>query len=312
MIGGNQFGCLVDESDSEDEVLSSRRVLEENMLDDSMVMIRNNPPATVQATCRMLRKIVRNIVKDPVNEQFLRLSTGNKKIKESILDVNGGSEFLDALGFRAQDGGTVLVLREDPLAISYASDCLQSLTNEPHIVSESSLKAFQAAQQLARNERRQRTSLRQINLANQAWQDFAVTECKHQPSQAKRANFGAHGIVLIPKANQGMRRGAWDRAEDKLGNWMLLGGEANGWEPEEPPKAHIWGEMQLPSAVTTGRRFEIISYDEEGNRMTNLPINMAPYRIGYKHTFLGGSRLADGSHDPTGKFHLDPPQAHLQ
>lgn len=53
----------------------------------------------------IVRKLLSNIVKEPENVKFRKIRMGNLKIKEAIVDVVGGVELLEFLGFELQEEG---------------------------------------------------------------------------------------------------------------------------------------------------------------------------------------------------------------
>jgi len=55
-----------------------------------------------------LRKLFSNVAKEPGESKFRQVRRENKAIKEKILDVPGGEDFMKALGF--QENGGVLEL----------------------------------------------------------------------------------------------------------------------------------------------------------------------------------------------------------
>ena len=47
----------------------------------------------------MLFRVLKNIYQNPENEKYAKLRMNNAKIKSAIVDVGGGLEFLQAVGF---------------------------------------------------------------------------------------------------------------------------------------------------------------------------------------------------------------------
>ncbi|EPS64610.1 hypothetical protein M569_10169, partial [Genlisea aurea] len=90
------------------------------------------------ASLEVMIKLVRNILKDPSNPKFRKVRTGNIKIKEAIIDVAGGVEFLEFIGFKVkeEDAEMWLVMEEEPTekVLSSVTDAVSLL--ESHKVEE--------------------------------------------------------------------------------------------------------------------------------------------------------------------------------
>ncbi|PKA61443.1 hypothetical protein AXF42_Ash014360 [Apostasia shenzhenica] len=60
-------------------------------------------------------KLLRNVAREPGNEKFRRIRMGNPKIKEAIVDVRGGLELLESVGFKiVEEDGESLATMEEP------------------------------------------------------------------------------------------------------------------------------------------------------------------------------------------------------
>lgn len=55
-------------------------------------LLRSDPRA--EAAVDVLAKLLRNILANPTDPKYRKLRLNNKKIKEAIVDVSGGVEFL--------------------------------------------------------------------------------------------------------------------------------------------------------------------------------------------------------------------------
>ncbi|KAF6150856.1 hypothetical protein GIB67_020939 [Kingdonia uniflora] len=70
-----------------------------------------------ERSVEVVLKLLRNIVKEPENVKFRRIRICNPKIRETIVEVVGGVELLERVGFRLQeeDGDEMWLVMEVPL-----------------------------------------------------------------------------------------------------------------------------------------------------------------------------------------------------
>ena len=94
------------------------------------LVVKENPPAVARETLRVLKKVVDN-AKQP-DEKFRRLPGNNKNVREKVLDVVGGSEFLDAVGFvrEPETGDWVMRVMPEPDFLDSASALLASAAED--------------------------------------------------------------------------------------------------------------------------------------------------------------------------------------
>nr|CAB3457015.1 unnamed protein product [Digitaria exilis] len=60
------------------------------------------PPA---AAVEVLKRLLGNLLREPGSDKFRRVRLGNPRIKEAVVDREGGVELLEAVGFRVGDEG---------------------------------------------------------------------------------------------------------------------------------------------------------------------------------------------------------------
>lgn len=76
------------------------------------VYLSNKPP---ESAVEILIKLLRNIVREPDNAKFRRVRMGNPKIKEAVVDVAGGIELLEFVGFMLrEESGEMWAVMEVP------------------------------------------------------------------------------------------------------------------------------------------------------------------------------------------------------
>jgi UBX domain-containing protein 6 len=57
-------------------------------------MHAGNPPVQAAQSCEVLGRVLRNILAEPAEAKFRRLRLANKRICETVVDVEGGIDVL--------------------------------------------------------------------------------------------------------------------------------------------------------------------------------------------------------------------------
>lgn len=83
--------------------------MEKEKVDAAFTLLGENDWDTQEKVYSILLKVVGNLAQNPQEQKFRSLKTTNKAIKEKILDVPGGKDFLLAVGF--EEEGENLTMR---------------------------------------------------------------------------------------------------------------------------------------------------------------------------------------------------------
>ena len=87
----------------------------------------------VLACLATIRKLLSNVVSQPLESKFRKIKLGNKAVKEKILSVEGGVEVLVAAGFELcsdTEEGDIMVhaeTAENQVKVTYVNRRLQEL-----------------------------------------------------------------------------------------------------------------------------------------------------------------------------------------
>lgn len=84
-------------------VVSENSVEDQSELEACVGAYVSGKPA--EGSVSVVLKLLKNIVKEPENVKFRKIRMGNPKIKEAMVDVVGGIELLEFLGFELQEEG---------------------------------------------------------------------------------------------------------------------------------------------------------------------------------------------------------------
>jgi hypothetical protein len=84
-------------------------ILKSQQFDSSMHTLLNNPQTVISDAVSLLFKIVSNVIKNPGEDKYRRLSSTNAVFAKKVGLIAGGSECMTALGFALQGTDWVLI-----------------------------------------------------------------------------------------------------------------------------------------------------------------------------------------------------------
>eukprot|EP01046_Picozoa_sp_COSAG06_P066990 COSAG06_NODE_17152_length_958_cov_1.440047_1_plen_318_part_11 len=108
--------------------------------------LRVVPPGFLEASIKLLQKVLANILAEPAEQKFRSLKKTNKQVAAKILTCRGALQLLTACGFRSADG--VLTLADDSVDVpklEYAQSRLGGVGAEKAAAEEGAAKAAEEA-----------------------------------------------------------------------------------------------------------------------------------------------------------------------
>ena len=101
--------------ESNDRVVGDGNVAEESSgteLETCISAYLSGKP--LEGSVEVVLRLLRNIVKEPANAKFRRFRMGNPKIREAVIEVAGGVELLEIVGFGLkEEGGEMWAILEE-------------------------------------------------------------------------------------------------------------------------------------------------------------------------------------------------------
>ncbi|KAJ6318428.1 hypothetical protein OIU76_013887, partial [Salix suchowensis] len=101
--------------ESNDRVVGDGNVVEESSGSELETCISAYLSAKpLEGSVEVVLRLLRNIVKEPANAKFRRIRMGNPKIREAVIEVAGGVELLEIVGFGLkEEGGEMWAILEE-------------------------------------------------------------------------------------------------------------------------------------------------------------------------------------------------------
>ena len=108
--------------------------------------LRVVPPGFLEASIKLLQKVLANILADPTQAKFRSLKKTNKQVAAKILPCRGALQLLTACGFRSADG--IMTMADEMVDVpklEYAQSRLGGVGAEKAAAEESAAKAAEEA-----------------------------------------------------------------------------------------------------------------------------------------------------------------------
>ncbi|XP_051149416.1 plant UBX domain-containing protein 2 [Andrographis paniculata] len=140
-VSAHVESCLTS-SDSVAETDNNKITIEVDSQLQSCVntYLSSNPS---EASIEVVMRLLRNLVKEPGNSKFRKIRMGNPKIKEAIVDVPGGVELLECIGFRLkEEDGEMFLNMDDP-----SEECLGLVSNAVSMLEPKKAKELPSKQE---------------------------------------------------------------------------------------------------------------------------------------------------------------------
>ncbi|GMN38486.1 hypothetical protein TIFTF001_007717 [Ficus carica] len=215
----------------------------------------------------VLLKLLSNIVREPENAKFRRIRMGNPKIKEAIVDVTGGVELLEFVGFelKEEDGDLWAAMEVPPeeriRLIKRAIRLLEpQKVQEPERISESKPVASVEEEEKAEPKKIDRQTkvffsvpesvAAKIELPD-SFYNLSLEELKREAELRKKKM--ADSQLLIPKSYKEKQAKAAKRRYKRaiiriqFPDGVVLQGTFNPWEPTSSLYQFVSSALKEPS-----------------------------------------------------------------